>query len=145
MIVDDPLSAVDAHVGRHIFEECIRKYLKDKTRILVTHQVQYLKYATQILVMDNGEIKEQGTFDELIKNKDSYLNSVLEDYNARDAKKDDDEFVPEPLRRKRAFGMARTVASDDVKKEKGKIIQAEERKTGLVSLKVLWNYSWNGK
>nr|CAD7259047.1 unnamed protein product [Timema shepardi] len=41
-LLDDPLSAVDTHVGKHLFDECINSYLKHKTRILVTHQLQYL-------------------------------------------------------------------------------------------------------
>uniref|UniRef100_A0A669BKR5 Multidrug resistance-associated protein 4 n=1 Tax=Oreochromis niloticus TaxID=8128 RepID=A0A669BKR5_ORENI len=47
-LLDDPLSAVDAEVGRHLFEECICGLLRKKPRILVTHQLQYLKAADQI-------------------------------------------------------------------------------------------------
>ncbi|TFK08994.1 UDP-N-acetylhexosamine pyrophosphorylase-like protein 1 [Platysternon megacephalum] len=39
-LLDDPLSAVDAHVGKYIFEKCIKEALKGKTVVLVTHQLQ---------------------------------------------------------------------------------------------------------
>lgn len=51
-MLDDPLSAVDTHVGRKLFDDCICKHLKNKTRILVTHQLQYLKNADLIVVMN---------------------------------------------------------------------------------------------
>uniref|UniRef100_A0A8D3B231 Multidrug resistance-associated protein 4 n=1 Tax=Scophthalmus maximus TaxID=52904 RepID=A0A8D3B231_SCOMX len=50
-LLDDPLSAVDAEVGRHLFEECICGLLRKKPRILVTHQLQYLKAADHIVVL----------------------------------------------------------------------------------------------
>ena len=50
-LLDDPLSAVDTHVGRHLFDQAINSFLKQKIRVLVTHQVQYLKEADQILVL----------------------------------------------------------------------------------------------
>lgn len=52
-LMDDPLSAVDTHVGKHLFEECICNYLAGKTRILVTHQLQYLKKADLIVVIND--------------------------------------------------------------------------------------------
>lgn len=52
-LLDDPLSAVDIHVAKHLFEECINGYLANKTRILVTHQVQHLKEANNILILNN--------------------------------------------------------------------------------------------
>lgn len=52
-LFDDPLSAVDAHVGKHMFEQCIQKYLRNKTRILTTHQLQFLKQADVIVLMNN--------------------------------------------------------------------------------------------
>ncbi|KAJ9591421.1 hypothetical protein L9F63_002027, partial [Diploptera punctata] len=64
-LLDDPLSAVDAHVGRHLFEQCMCSFLKDKTRILATHQLQYLHTADNILILDNGRAIGMGTFAEL--------------------------------------------------------------------------------
>ncbi|KYN18976.1 hypothetical protein ALC57_08649 [Trachymyrmex cornetzi] len=64
-LLDDPLSAVDSHVSRRLVDKCIFGYLKGKTRILVTHQLQYLQLADQIIVMNNGSIEQQGTFDQL--------------------------------------------------------------------------------
>lgn len=51
-LLDDPLSAVDTKVGKHLFDECIDQYLKKKTRVLVTHQLQYLHKADLIIVVD---------------------------------------------------------------------------------------------
>nr|XP_020740072.1 multidrug resistance-associated protein 4 isoform X2 [Odocoileus virginianus texanus] len=54
-LLDDPLSAVDAEVSRHLFELCICQALHEKIRILVTHQLQYLKAASQILILKDTE------------------------------------------------------------------------------------------
>ncbi|KAL1021945.1 hypothetical protein UPYG_G00020230 [Umbra pygmaea] len=64
-LLDDPLSAVDSEVGRHLFEQCICGILKDKPRILVTHQLQYLQAANQILVLKEGHMLAKGTYTEL--------------------------------------------------------------------------------
>ncbi|XP_048817763.1 multidrug resistance-associated protein 1 isoform X1 [Lagopus muta] len=68
-LFDDPLSAVDAHVGKHIFEKVIgpKGILKNKTRVLVTHAVNYLPQMDTILVMTDGEISEMGSYQELLK------------------------------------------------------------------------------
>ena len=52
-LLDDPLSAVDTHVGRHLYDKCIKGFLKKKVCILVTHQLQYLKNADNIIVLKN--------------------------------------------------------------------------------------------
>ena len=63
-IFDDPLSAVDSHVGKHIFNNVMsdQGILKDKARFLVTHALSYLPRVDEIYVMMNGEITESGTF-----------------------------------------------------------------------------------
>ncbi|XP_039649399.1 multidrug resistance-associated protein 4-like isoform X1 [Perca fluviatilis] len=64
-LLDDPLSAVDTEVGKHLFEQCICGLLKNKSRILITHQLQHLKAANHIVVLKEGHTIFQGTFNEL--------------------------------------------------------------------------------
>lgn len=59
-LLDDPLSAVDTHVGKQLFEECISGYLRNKIVILITHQLQYLTEVDHIIYIDNGIIKAEG-------------------------------------------------------------------------------------
>lgn len=58
-LLDDPLSAVDSVVGKQIFENCIKEFLRNKICILATHQEQYLKASNHIVVMENGKIQAQ--------------------------------------------------------------------------------------
>lgn len=53
-LLDDPLSAVDTHVGKQLFKQCITGYLKHKAVILVTHQIQHLQEANNILYLEDG-------------------------------------------------------------------------------------------
>ncbi|XP_054272057.1 probable multidrug resistance-associated protein lethal(2)03659 [Macrosteles quadrilineatus] len=64
-LLDDPLSAVDTHVGKHLFEQCISGFLKGKTVILVTHQLQFLGSAKHIVLLNSGKVVVQGTYKEL--------------------------------------------------------------------------------
>eukprot|EP00741_Cyanophora_paradoxa_P016796 tig00020941_g16221.t1 len=65
-ILDDPLSAVDAHVGRHLFERCVCGALAKKTRVLVTNQLHFVHAADRIYVLKAGRVAEAGTYDELM-------------------------------------------------------------------------------
>ena len=61
--MDDPLSAVDAYVGKAILEQCLLSGpLADRTRILVTHALHVLDKTDYIYVMENGSITEKGTY-----------------------------------------------------------------------------------
>ncbi|XP_063348284.1 ATP-binding cassette sub-family C member 2-like [Pelmatolapia mariae] len=66
-LLDDPLSAVDSHVGKHLFENVIgpNGILKNKTRILVTHGISFLPYVDEIVVLENGVISEVGSYENL--------------------------------------------------------------------------------
>ncbi|XP_047332355.1 ABC transporter C family member 14-like isoform X1 [Impatiens glandulifera] len=66
-LLDDIFSAVDAHTGSEIFKECVRGILKEKTILLVTHQVDFLHNADRILVMRDGKIVQTGKYEELLE------------------------------------------------------------------------------
>lgn len=68
-ILDDPLSAVDAPVAKHIFNESLRTFLKKKTVILATHQLQFLRYATKVLVVDRDSPAAYGTLQEVMESE----------------------------------------------------------------------------
>ncbi|XP_034128603.1 multidrug resistance-associated protein 1 isoform X15 [Drosophila guanche] len=88
-LLDDPLSAVDSHVGKHIFDEVIgpKGLLARKSRVLVTHGVTFLPQVDSIYVLKMGEISESGTFDQLVKNKGAFADFIiqhLQDGNAEE-------------------------------------------------------------
>ncbi|XP_073845798.1 probable multidrug resistance-associated protein lethal(2)03659 isoform X2 [Musca autumnalis] len=64
-LLDDPLSSVDTHVGRHLFDRCIRGLLRDNIVVLVTHQLQFLKSADEIIIMNKGRICAAGSYESL--------------------------------------------------------------------------------
>ncbi|XP_011844538.1 PREDICTED: multidrug resistance-associated protein 9 [Mandrillus leucophaeus] len=75
-LLDDPLSAVDAHVGKHVFEECIKKTLRGKTVVLVTHQLQFLESCDEVILLEDGEICEKGTHKELMEERGHYAKLI---------------------------------------------------------------------
>ena len=58
-LLDDPLSAVDAAVGKHLFNRCIKGFLANRIRILVSHQLQFLKQTDYVIVLGNGAIVQE--------------------------------------------------------------------------------------
>ena len=75
--MDDPLSALDAHVGKATFQNVISGALEGKTRILVTHALHFLPLVDRIIVMEKGQIVEQGRHDELMQSNSRYREMVL--------------------------------------------------------------------
>nr|RBQ85865.1 hypothetical protein FVER53263_03149 [Fusarium verticillioides] len=76
VILDDPLSAVDAHVGTHIFNEAICGLLKDKCRFLATHHLHLLSRLDRIIWMVDGRIEAMSTYEELIKSHPAFASLV---------------------------------------------------------------------
>lgn len=78
--LDDPLSAVDAHVGKHIFENVIGPtgLLKKKTRVLVTHGITYLPEVDNIVVLKDGEITDLGTYKQLLEKRGAFADFLIQ-------------------------------------------------------------------
>ncbi|KAL4217443.1 hypothetical protein ACF0H5_023893 [Mactra antiquata] len=73
-LLDDPLSAVDSHVGKHIFDKVIGNdgLLKNKTRILVTHGIHWLPSVDLIFVVNDGKISESGSYEKLLSHDGAF-------------------------------------------------------------------------
>lgn len=127
IILDDPLSALDAHVGKAVFQNVISGALKDKTRVLVTHALHFLPLVDRILVMENGVIAEEGTYTELIKTGGSFSHLIkqfgAQEDTEEEKKKDNVEEEEEETTKKRKAVQG------------SQQMQAEERIRGSVSAK----------
>uniref|UniRef100_A0A8C3DLY5 ATP binding cassette subfamily C member 2 n=1 Tax=Corvus moneduloides TaxID=1196302 RepID=A0A8C3DLY5_CORMO len=73
-ILDDPLSAVDAHVGKYLFEHVLgpKGLLQKKTRILVTHSISFLPQVDNIVVLAAGAVSEHGSYSTLLAKKGAF-------------------------------------------------------------------------
>ncbi|KAG0219662.1 Canalicular multispecific organic anion transporter 2, partial [Actinomortierella wolfii] len=82
-LLDDPLSAVDAHVDQHLWENLIgpEGFLKDKTRVLVTHGIHHLKHVDQIVTLKGGMISETGQYKELLSHRKEFY-QLIKEYSA---------------------------------------------------------------
>nr|CAB3488302.1 unnamed protein product [Digitaria exilis] len=150
-IFDDPLSALDAHVGRQVFDKCIKEELQHKTRVLVTNQLHFLPYVDKILLIHDGVIKEEGTFDELSNNGELFK-KLMENAGKMEeqAEEKQDESIPQDVAKQTENGDIVIVDggsqknqdndSDKTKPGKSVLIKQEERETGVVSAKVLSRY-----
>ncbi|KAL8152436.1 hypothetical protein V2J09_010196 [Rumex salicifolius] len=145
-IFDDPLSALDAHVGRQVFEKCIKEELRGKTRVLVTNQLHFLSQVDRIILVHDGMIKEEGTFEELSNNGPMFQKLMenagkMEEYTEENEQPvNNDQTVSEPI----ANGTVNDASkgAKDTQKPKGKsvLVKQEERETGVVSWNVLVRY-----
>ncbi|KAJ4816006.1 multidrug resistance-associated protein 1 [Rhynchospora pubera] len=149
-IFDDPLSALDAHVGRQVFDKCIKDQLRNKTRVLVTNQLHFLPYVDRILLVHDGVVKEEGTFEELSDTGDLFK-KLMENAGKMEEQQDDEKEGEKSsadgakVNGEAATGNSTVEDQAGNKAAKGKegksvLIKQEERETGVVSVKVLSRY-----
>jgi ATP-binding cassette subfamily C (CFTR/MRP) protein 1 len=143
-LFDDVLSAVDAHVGRTIFDECINGVLKDRTRLLVTHQWQYLKYADHVYVFKEGSITESGSYEQLKQSgefSETMKQFTTEEEDEEEHEKSGEIVSPQTSTPTTTTSPATPVKEEEKKpQEKGNLMSLEERTTGSVKMSVYTSY-----
>lgn len=133
VLMDDPLSAVDAHVGRHIFDNAILGLLKDKCRILATHQLWVLSRCDRIVWMEQGKIQAVDTFENLMRDHKGF--QVLMESTDSEKKQEEGEETA-------VVGKAEAVGENKDKKRKKQaaLMQQEERAVSSVPWSVYGAY-----
>ncbi|KAL6968514.1 ABC transporter C member 14 [Sarracenia purpurea var. burkii] len=150
-LLDDVFSAVDAHTGSEIFKECVRGALKNKTILLVTHQVDFLHNIDVILVMRDGMIVQSGKYNDLLESGMDFkalvtaLESSMELVEVETPTSNENSpRTPKVLRtfsdHGEPSGEANSLERSSSHRGTSKLIKDEERETGKVSLHVYKQY-----
>ncbi|XP_072955852.1 putative ABC transporter C family member 15 [Typha angustifolia] len=161
-LLDDPFSAVDAQTGSQLFKDCLMGFLKDKTILYVTHQVEFLPAADLILVMKNGRIAQAGRFHELLQQNIGFeilvgahsqaLESILSAENSSRnfsidsigvAKVSSSNDCDEEETNTQFQGISKQESGQDLCQditERGKLMQDEEREKGGIGKQVYLTY-----
>ncbi|KAI9343241.1 P-loop containing nucleoside triphosphate hydrolase protein [Obelidium mucronatum] len=140
VLMDDPLSAVDAHVGRALYNNCFQGALKGKTRILVTHQVHLLSSEIDhVILMKNGAIAEQGSFNDLMKLRGGEFAQMMANFG--NSKSEDEK---ESSKKSDEKGSQIVENAGIEKKPDAPVgsggMAVEEREIGAVASHIWWSY-----
>nr|QWN59146.1 ATP-binding cassette C transporter [Rehmannia glutinosa] len=146
-IFDDPLSALDAHIARQVFNNCIKEALGGKTRVLVTNQLHFLPQVDRIILVSEGMVKEEGTFEELSKNG-TLFKRLMENAGKMEEHMHENGDMMSYSRESSLISSAAELhevpkaanSTSKIKEGRSVLIKQEERETGIVSWKVLTRY-----
>jgi ABC-type multidrug transport system fused ATPase/permease subunit len=139
-LLDDPLSAVDSHVRKQLFNNVIGPsgMLCDKTRILVTHSITFLKEVDTIVHIDNGQILATGSYEELMLSDQKFADLIIEaEKGSQSSSSSGSISTLEDTDKPSIIG--RTVRIDECENT-DKLIQAESVQSGNVKFSVYWLY-----
>ncbi|KAL0573575.1 hypothetical protein V5O48_008389 [Marasmius crinis-equi] len=146
LLLDDPLSAVDAHVGKSLFHNAILPLVEaDKTVVLVTHARHFLSYCDHIYTMSDGRIEEHGSYQDLMSRAGAFAR-LDKEFGGKEQQEEDDQKVQTvaPIVLEQVKMKSQKSASGSGKLD-GKLIRNESRRTGSVGWKVYRTYLKAGK
>ncbi|KAI0711948.1 P-loop containing nucleoside triphosphate hydrolase protein [Cerioporus squamosus] len=155
VIFDDPLSAVDAHVGKALFADAIVGALRNrgKTVLLVTHALHFLSQCDYVYTLENGRIAEQGTYVDLMTNGKEFARLMQEFGGSTQEEEDEtEEDIAEAAKRQAPAIDEAKEKSDSIQRKgagtgklEGRLIVREKRTTGSVSWRVYGDYIAAGR
>ncbi|KZV93776.1 ABC transporter [Exidia glandulosa HHB12029] len=135
-LFDDPLSALDAHVGKQVFQNVLQSALSGKTRVLVTHALHFLPHVDLIYTMVDGRIAERGTYAELTAREEGAFAKFIKEFGAKEEEEESEgEKAAEAAKEPAGAGKMQKKYEAGAKQN-----QAEERTTGSVSGAVYADY-----
>lgn len=155
-LFDDPLSALDAHVGQEVFSKCISKTgsLRHRLRLLITNQVQVLPECDRIIFLEGGQVRGLGSYSELAATDRSFQQLINEQQESEE--EDANASVSEaevgqhstsiaPNSVSQSVGASRSVQNGEGRKQGAEagatLMQTEERKTGNVLARAYYKYA----
>lgn len=132
------LLTVDSHVGNHIFENIIHSetgILRNKTRILVTNNLAVLPYTDTIIVLNNGEISEYGTYEELMKQKNHFYD-LIHQYSLNESNNSEENGINDNKKESKE-GEGK---NNELNFKENKLVEKEETQVGNVKMSVYYKY-----
>ena len=132
-LLDDPLSAVDAKVGEHIFEKCICKLLREKITILATYAENNMKAAHQVVVLHKGSVLGKGSFFELQTGR-----KVLDTILGASATNHEETTIPKVIDENETAHVDSSPVSDSFVEHLE--VSEEDKATGNISYALYWDY-----
>ena len=143
-LLDDPLSAVDAHVGRHIFEHCILGTLCNKTRLMVTNQLHILPNCDLLVVLnDNGTVKAVGPYAEVTASGID-ITAVIQPNGDHEPESEDDEALDTQQQLMNPSHKPEDVDTFKPPSSTSALMTIEEHNDGSVEWSTYWKYIQEG-
>lgn len=166
IVLDDPLSALDPEVALNLFQDCIVGFLKDRTRLLVTNQLQCLPHCDMVVAFGKkGRVLEQGSYDDLMNDDDGEVRRLLSELSEAggdDKKKTanespniiDEQSPTASIEINKSFDSIGTNQSQETVNDNGdnanpnkiakSLVTTEEREVGAVKAEVYLKYLRTG-
>ncbi len=144
VLLDDPLSAVDSHVGKHLFHKAIKGYLADKLVLLTANQLQYLPYADHIIFLSEGDTVAAGNFEELMQSNTQFKEQMIKFGVTGKPEEESEEEEPKPKPAEKPAPAKTDEPQKEVEKKSGTLVNDEGKAEGLIGFGVYWYYFKKG-